>query len=430
MNYLETYCSNRMKATGENASHISILSIRVSDILLLVFLNVLIFQDFLEKNVASIFSNVDELTALIALTLAFVVLLANGRRRMFGTEGQLLALCFILLIVLGLTSSLSQRIQTSYLAIATDILLCNKFFAVLFSTVVIFTDYSTRPVLSLLEKEARFLLPILFVLAVGNIFFNFGMRFDEYRYGLTPFKFLFSHPSVVVWTCVLFCSVLLRNRTKNMAFVLLGCCTILLTLRSKGICWVAALAVMLLFMKKGKLSLPVLVLGAALVSYFAWDQLVYYYSSTGITTSRGALQFASFEIANDFFPLGAGYATFGSAVTASDPNYYSSLYYAFGINDIWGMSIDNPMFIADSFWPIIFGQFGYIGVLFVMAIFALLVKVSLNCTSNWMPLLAMVIYLILSSFGETSIFNPSAVLFGFVMGLLLVEHKRCKDSRQ
>lgn len=428
MNYWETNRPNKTKAIGRDMLRPSILSIRVGDILLLVFLNVLIFQDVLEKNVASIFSNTDELTALITLMVALIVFLASGRRRMLSTDERLLALCFVLLIVLGLVSSASQRIQTSCSAIATDILLCNKFFAVLFSTIVIFCNYDIRPVFSLLEKEGRILLSILFILAIGNLFFDFGMRMEEYRYGLTPFKFLFSHPSVVVWVCVLFCSVLLRNKTENLTFIILGCCTIILTLRSKGICWVAAIAVMLLFMKKGKLSLPVLVLGAALISYFAWDQLVYYYSSTGVTTSRGALQFASFGIASDFFPLGAGYATFGSAVTASDPNFYSPLYYAFGINDIWGMSIDNPMFIADSFWPIIFGQFGYIGVFLVVSIFVLLVKMSLSCTSNWMPLLALVVYLILSSFGETSIFNPSAVLFGLVMGLLLVDHKKCKDS--
>lgn len=401
----------------------SFLSLRVSDILLFLVANMLIFRDFFEYSVAGVFGYVDELTALIMLAAGLLTVLAKGSMRMLDAKERGLVLCFVLLTILGLISSVVQGIQTSTTAIAIDVLLCNKFIAVLFGGLVIFNNRDCSPLLDMLEAEAKILLPLLCVLACANIFFDFGMRVQEYRYGLTPFKFIFSHPVVVVWVSILFCSVLLRNKRRNMLYIFLGCIAILLTLRSKGICWVAAFAVIILLMREGKLSLPVIVLGAALVVYFAWDQLTFYYSSTGVTTSRGALQAASFKIANEYFPLGAGFATFGSAVTASDPMYYSPLYYSYGINTIWGMTIDSPTFIADTFLPIIFGQFGYIGAVIVTCIFVLLNKIALDCKPNWLSLLALTLYLTLSAFSETSIFQPNAITFAFVMALLITGGK-------
>lgn len=68
-------------------------------------------------------------------------------------------------------------------------------------------------------------------------------------------------------------------------------------------------------------------------------------------------------IVADEFPFGSGLASFASHAS-SDP--YSSLYYDYGINNVYGLSPDNTKFITDAYYPSL-AQFGAVGiVLFVV----------------------------------------------------------------
>ena len=66
----------------------------------------------------------------------------------------------------------------------------------------------------------------------------------------------------------------------------------------------------------------------------------------------------SLTIAGQLFPLGSGFATFGTYMSGE---YYSPLYYEYGLNTVWGLWPSNPTFVSDSFWPAILAQFGFIG---------------------------------------------------------------------
>lgn len=78
----------------------------------------------------------------------------------------------------------------------------------------------------------------------------------------------------------------------------------------------------------------------------------------------------AFEIARDMFPLGAGFATFGSYYSGV---YYSSVYAAYGLSNINGLRIGASQFISDSFWPMILGQSGYFGLFsYIFAVMMLL----------------------------------------------------------
>lgn len=57
------------------------------------------------------------------------------------------------------------------------------------------------------------------------------------------------------------------------------------------------------------------------------------------------------------FPIGYGFASFGSP-TAS--KYYSYLYTLLDYNSKYGMSETDGYFLSDIFWPAILGQFGFL----------------------------------------------------------------------
>jgi len=73
--------------------------------------------------------------------------------------------------------------------------------------------------------------------------------------------------------------------------------------------------------------------------------------------SRPAMLFTSGQIFYDYFPFGCGLGSFGTFASAE---YYSPIYEMYGLNHIWGLSKNMPIFICDAFYPEL-AQFGIIG---------------------------------------------------------------------
>tara|TARA_R100000935_G_scaffold11588_1_gene23244 strand:+ start:6691 stop:7914 length:1224 start_codon:yes stop_codon:yes gene_type:complete len=131
-------------------------------------------------------------------------------------------------------------------------------------------------------------------------------------------------------------------------------------------------------------------------------------------TPRLFLLISSVKVANDFFPFGAGAGTFGSAVSRL---HYSELYYDLGFSGIWGLSNTDDRFLSDSFWPMIFAQYGFIGAVFVISLYVMVLRNILpRWSSNNLRSVGVAIILLnltLSTLG-------SAVLIGSLGTLLIV----------
>ncbi|MCF6745953.1 hypothetical protein E9529_17055 [Blastococcus sp. KM273128] len=88
------------------------------------------------------------------------------------------------------------------------------------------------------------------------------------------------------------------------------------------------------------------------------------------TAARTLMTRDSFFVAQDYFPLGAGFGRFGSD-TASE--FYSPLYLERGYQNVWGLSerTGNAMFLTDTMWPAVLGETGFLGMLaFLIALVA------------------------------------------------------------
>ena len=99
---------------------------------------------------------------------------------------------------------------------------------------------------------------------------------------------------------------------------------------------------------------------ALLMIFFTWTKFdVYYYSGwSNEQLARPMTYKTSLTVLKDYFPFGPGMGTFASFGAAT---YYSPLYYKYELNHIWGLASDNPMFVADAFYPTL-AQYGIIGV--------------------------------------------------------------------
>jgi hypothetical protein len=91
------------------------------------------------------------------------------------------------------------------------------------------------------------------------------------------------------------------------------------------------------------------------------------------TRARSALYGASVQIARDRFPLGAGLGRFGSHMSRVK---YSPVYHAYGLDRIRGLQANNSDYVTDTFWPMVLGETGIIGVI-AYAAFLLALLLSL-----------------------------------------------------
>ena len=114
-----------------------------------------------------------------------------------------------------------------------------------------------------------------------------------------------------------------------------------------------------------KTNLLITLLGV-IVLFFTWTKFDAYYVSgfqaenISDLDARPAYYRTAVEIIfKDYIPFGSGLASFATATCAK---YYSPLYYQYGLNSIWGLSPQHPMFIADAFYPTL-AQYGLVGVI-------------------------------------------------------------------
>ena len=106
------------------------------------------------------------------------------------------------------------------------------------------------------------------------------------------------------------------------------------------------------------------------IVYFTWEKFDVYYvtgMSEEVKSSDRKARPESFKTAgtiifSDYIPFGSGLSSFGTNAAAK---YYSPLYYKYGLSDIWGLYPENPMFLADAFYPTM-AQYGLVGLFFFL----------------------------------------------------------------
>ena len=106
------------------------------------------------------------------------------------------------------------------------------------------------------------------------------------------------------------------------------------------------------------------------ILFFTWQKFHVYYvegMSEGISEYGRMARPESYKTAgtiifSDFIPFGSGLGTFSTNAAAK---FYSPIYYKYGMNDIWGLYPENPMFLADAFFPSL-AEYGMVGIFFFL----------------------------------------------------------------
>lgn len=159
-----------------------------------------------------------------------------------------------------------------------------------------------------------------------------------------------------------------QNRNIAILIMLLG----LISGKSKyfGECVVFIALVIFVKSKINFTSVSTLFKVAALgsvVIFFTWTKFNAYYVEGFQEDAEAMARPVTYETGikimfKDYIPFGSGLGSFGTAAAAKE---YSPLYYKYQLNTIWGLNPENPMFLADAFYPTL-AEFGLVGLFFFL----------------------------------------------------------------
>lgn len=397
--------------------------------LLLVTFYLLTFQSPLGE-MHFIFSYTDELFALLGIVVVTCRVMGSGRLRIKKIDLAMAGLLTAFLTV-GLIGNALYQYQPMN-AVLLDTFTNIKFFLSVVTGYVLFSYCEPDQEKSVVIGHARVVTLALFICLCLDLVFHVFPS-EGTRYGLREVRLFFFHESYLAATVAFLLTVLLAfYEKKSLPYIIMALAVLVSTMKGKA--FAAAIAfVFLLYLlvyRKKKIR-PVhiifIVLGGLLV---AGDQISYYFVEKAGESARMALTSTSFQIMEDYFPIGTGFGTYGSA-TAIDP--YSPVYYKYGINLIWGLSEDFNLFASDTFWPIIIGQTGALGLIcFVGVLVLLFVRMKrvrpYNVRAYAAALFALA-YILICSTAEPAFHNsvsvPLAMMIGYAFTLEKKEDAKC-----
>ena len=94
----------------------------------------------------------------------------------------------------------------------------------------------------------------------------------------------------------------------------------------------------------------------------------------------------------------------------------------YDLSDVHGLVLGDVTFLSDTFWPIVLGQFGYLGLVVFVFLMICLFKLCYDQADNRRIVsICCFGYLLISSTAESAFFHPLAVFLAVSMSLVIGE---------
>lgn len=376
----------------------------------------------------TVFQYLDEIYVLVAIPLA-----------VFDTRGKIkikkenmyinrMIVGLMIFVLGGLLSNIVFNYQ-SWHAVAQDVFINLKFFLGIATTYYLFKNFNIKKYKNKLNFHVKVLIVLFFILVIQNKVTHVFEVADG-RFGISAEKIFFNHPTELASTTFFLLLILMftySSTKKEFLFVMMASFVILMTLRFKAIATVMLFIYMYMIVLSGRKMkmLYLLPLLPFIIVVGGKEFFFYFFGENTLVMARGALTYTSLRVANDTFPLGAGFGTFASWMSGV---YYSPLYVMYGINGVWGLGREWPALVSDVFWPMIIAQNGYIGLLVYCFVIYCLFRLILQCSKYdkkiFLSGMGALSYLLISSIAESAFVNPLAVPLSFVIGLCICTYKQ------
>lgn len=370
----------------------------------------------------------DESITILAFIAMMFIKMSRSEKSIIKKDVFFQLCSIIIMVFLGVISNIVYEYVTNVSLIFRDAIGLLKFFITFYSLDFVFNQYnhSKKTVI----KLAKFMTSVIFLFGIISLFVDIGMG-NAIRYGLRSYQFVYGYYNVLVFIEVLLIAVLMQDVNVNKIYYCMAFASLALTIRTKAFIMIAVALLFLFldlkhknsvlygsFTKKIKFIFPIII-----VTFFIARNKITEYLSWGVYNSIriGAL-YTGFKIMRDHFPLGSGFATYGTSLSYSSqsPLYssYNEINYSVMMDPKYGYAT-----MSDTFWPAVYAQLGIIGIiLYVYSLYLCYKKITHTNTASDRQKLSCVyiyLYLILCTLSEATFINWTGVIAAVIIAFLL-----------
>lgn len=376
----------------------------------------------------------DEL-ALFLVIFFWVIKITNGRKRV-PIHSLYSILWLVVLVVIGIIGNiLHPGFQNSKVAILKDILAFVKLPIVLLLLPQILERKKYN--IKIISSLAKGIVLMTFAIAIVGYVVDIGVYINDPSRPLKTFQFFYQHCTFFVFSYVIVLAVLMKESIdKNKFYIILNCFLLFMTQRTKA--FVAVMLVMFIVImgqnrmtlffsiikEKVKFNKKYILFGICIISglciLIGKDRAAYYWQY-GLAAARPALYIVGIQLMCKYFPIGTGFGTFASFISGE---YYSNIYYEYGISTVIGLRPTSYSYIGDTFWPYIYGQFGIIGIISYVILLIRLVKMYLRSITQYDTLMAFFViwlYALFASTAEAFFTNATGIQMAIALSLIIAQ---------
>ena len=386
-------------------------------IILISLFYFMIFQNVLE-NYFNIFGILDEAMSAAIVIIAIINILSSRRKYVICKNNKKILVSVLALIIIGIIGNLKTDYQTMIPALKDAVCVLKGIITYVFIPLCL-SNLNLDEYLTTMNNHLKFITGLVFLTVIANLLFDI-FPYYEIRFGIKSQQIFFTHPtylasfSVII---IILLSVNLREHEENKKYIILMLLVLASTLRFKSIAFIPIYMYLyyIVFKKQRKLQLLDVGILCVLGGVFAISQVMEYFNNPD--WARNVLTMNSLNIAKDNFPIGTGFGTYASWASGES---YSNIYYDYNISTTWGISPDFYEFIADTFWPMIIGQLGVLGLGIYIYI---LLRIYKNIINNdnldyYFGQILALLYLIILSIAEASFSGPIVVVYMALIAVL------------
>ena len=377
----------------------------------------MIFQNVLE-NYFNVFGILDEAMSAVIVIIAIINILSSRKKYVICKNNKKILVSVLALIIIGVIGNLKTDYQTIIPALKDAVCVFKGIITYVFIPLCL-SNLKLDEYLTIINNHLKIITGLVFLTVVGNLLFDI-FPYYEIRFGIKSQQIFFTHPtylasfSVII---IILLSVNLREHKENKKYIILMLLVLASTLRFKSIAFIPIYMYLyyIVFIRQRKLQLLDIGILCVLGGAFAISQVMEYFNNPD--WARNVLTMNSLNIAKDNFPIGTGFGTYASWVSGES---YSNIYYDYNISTTWGISPDFYEFIADTFWPMIIGQFGVLGLGIYIYI---LLRIYKNIMNNdnldyYFGQILTLLYLIILSMAEASFSGQIVVVYMALIAVL------------
>lgn len=368
-----------------------------------------------------IISYFDELIELVCLLFVFVDL---KRKMLLSVPGEKTILIgYLGYLLIEILSTINYGGTAATLALM-DAFVSAKFIVFTIAGMRLADKYkeTLEDKIVSMNKTCEAVAIVLFVIMVHDLLLSPFFERQDFRIFTYSIKLCFQHPTYLAAACMM-CIVTMilgmRYGLNNLRYIILLSVVTIFTFRNKAIAGIFVVLIIYFVYVRKKLPIrkAILIVAFFVVGYIGSESFNMYFTAGNHIPIRLKLISDGINIAKEYFPLGAGLATFGTTVAFdSKSSFYRNLGYLSGYYE--GQAV------GDTFWAGIFAEAGIFGALmFIVVVGTMLYqsfkRIKVKKYNGWC-MISIIAYAIIASTAESAFFNPAVAMIFIIYGIATV----------